>query len=42
MFSGKLPEQATSRLTVMALDDRDYDVRSESVNSLAVLLANDG
>ena len=39
---GKLPESATSRLITMALEDRDYDVRSESVNSLATLLANDG
>lgn len=39
---GELPKEGTDKLATMAIDDRDYDVRSESVNSLAVIVANEG
>lgn len=39
---GELPKEGTDKLAAMAIEDRDYDVRSESVNSLAAIVANEG
>lgn len=39
---GKLSEQVCRKLVSMALDDRDYNVRSKSVNTLAAIVANEG